>query len=122
MKMVKDPHLKEFHEYFNCVSHKVSAFHAKGVVEIKKVRKYNHKPELDYTFYEIDIIFKGKILAVHSTGEKWFDSEILLHPETSRQKVYSAIRRLTHKTLTEFLALFLGSDEDYRIKKVIWQE
>jgi hypothetical protein len=127
MKMTKDPHLNELHKYFNSIEHKVHAHFCKGSLEIKKVRKYNHK-EINHEYYEVDVIFKGVIYGVHidtETGivrKEWFTPEIFKDPVTSKSKVNTLIKQASHPVVADVMAIFLGTVDDLCVKKVIWQE
>jgi len=127
MKMTKDPHLNELHKYFNSIEHKVHAPFCKGSLEIKKVRKYNHK-EINHEYYEVDVIFKGVIYGVHidtETGivrKEWFTPEIFKDPVTSKSKVNTLIKQASHPVVADVVAIFLGTVDDLCVKKVIWQE
>jgi len=93
-----------------------------GNFSIKRIRKYrNSYYKLTQTYYEIDLVLKGKLLAKWNSREDWYGSEILKESGASKIKINRFIRRYISNDVNEFLLTF-GVDvgNNLKIKKIEW--
>jgi hypothetical protein len=94
-----------------------------GNFSIKGIRKYRHSYlyNLNQTFYEIDLVLKGKLLAKWNSKEYWHGSEILKESGASKIKINRFIRRHISNDVNEFLLTFgVEAGNNLKIKKVEW--
>ena len=117
---LNEPYLKELNECLKYSPLKVENIYMKGVIEVKKFRKYsclNNNVER----IEVDINFKGMLHAYHDKfGHEWYGPEILKEPQTSKIRVNKNIRNQSYKSVVNLLTMFFGDGQYYEIKKVSW--
>jgi len=118
---LNEPHLKELHKCLEHSSLKVENTFIKGIIEVKKFRKYtcckNNSDRI-----EVDITFKGMMHAYHDKfGHEWYGPEILKEPQTSKIRVNKNIRKQSYKSVVNLLTMFFGDGQYYEIKKVSWE-
>lgn len=118
---INEPHFKELNKYLKYYPLKIDNARIKGVIELKKFRVYAMHG-LERNKVEVDISFKGQMHAYHNKyGSTWHDSEIFKDTTTSKIRVYRNIRHQTYSSIENFLTMFFGSGNYYKIKKVTWE-
>ena len=92
-----------------------------GNFSIKRIRKYRPYSKFSQSYYEIDLVLKGKLLAKWNYKETWYGSEILKESGVSKIKVNRLIRRYILNDVNEFLLTFgLEAGNNLKIKQVEW--
>jgi len=94
-----------------------------GNFSIKRIRKYQKTYyKVSHTYYEIDLVLKGKLLAKWNSKETWYSSEILKESGVSKIKINRLIRRHIFNDVNEFLLTFGVEvhNSNLKIKKIEW--
>jgi len=92
-----------------------------GNFSIKRIRKYRPYSKFSQSYYEIDLVLKGKLLAKWNYKETWYGSEILKESGVSKIKVNRLIRRYILNDVNEFLLTFgVEAGNNLKIKQVEW--
>ena len=118
---INEPHFKELNKCLKYSPLKIENARIKGVIEVKKFRVYAMHG-LKQNEVEVDIAFKGQMHAWHYLyGATWYDSGVFNDSTTSKIRVNRNIRNQTYESVRNFLTMFLGSGNYYKIKKVTWE-
>ena len=118
---INEPHFKELNKCLKYSPLKIENSRIKGIIELKKFRVYAMHG-LERNKVEVDISFKGQMHAYHyKYGSTWHDSGIFKDSTTSKIRVYRNIRNQTYSSVENFLTMFFGSGNYYKIKKVTWE-
>lgn len=121
MKMIKEPYSKELQKCLAQSPLKISNDKISGVIQLQKVRKYSIDNTVHH-YFEVDLLFKGKMHAYQNEhGYQWYESEILFDKGTSKIRVHRNIKNQTFNSVINFLTMFFGDGQHYRIKKVSWE-
>ena len=93
-----------------------------GNFSIKRIRKYRPYSKFSQSYYEIDLVLKGKLLAKWNSKETWYGSEILKESGVSKIKINRLIRRHIFNDVNEFLLTFgvQVHNSNLKIKKIEW--
>lgn len=101
---------------------KVNTEHAVGEVQIKSIRKYGHSVIRNYEYYQVDVIFKGKLFArAWSGGVRQFELKDL--PSLSKIRTFRLIRHSLMPVLNSHLSKFgIELSQMSDISKIKWVE
>jgi len=132
MKLLKDPEttytnslIKKYGKNLEVLDGRKNAFfygsnkkYLEGSFSIKRIRKYQRS----LPYYEVDLEFKGKILASKTySGEKWLGSEVLKEKDISKIKINRLIRKSISNDINNFLLTFgVEINHNLVVKKIEW--
>jgi hypothetical protein len=122
-ELIKDQKLNTLIQKMNRRGVMVSNSHVDGKLKIKKVRKYKTEWSWAPLFYEVDIIFEGKIYASIGGQSDWLSCEILSQNGISKVKLNKFFRRKLEDSVESFCELVGLDVKSYgtiKIKNIIW--